>query len=339
MTDIHQLNSKEIVLPRNERLAIDFATSLVLYGEDQPAAKYMLADGKIWPTKEPPCFLVVACNLEAREYASEPFNVHNFVLMDGSESLFRACTNSCLVAKLGVSHFPVGTTLVVHDYRVLRMRFSAKHDTEVVMIINNMSWRDGPVIKDQGCLAKESLVVFLENMTRAVMRESAVVFTLPYPNALRAGINRPCTEAQVQHGDWILEPTTRCDWQGFMREKENSREKSSCCSNMSCCECCECCISYYPFRLSCCGNETFPIELLNFKDIFFNTRHHTILCTGASNWEELSNGEKQWCLRWWYAVNIYKLTTRRGGYFMLPGCMTQRIQRAFPLRSNNGSFN
>ena len=64
-----------------------------------------------------------------------------------------------------------------------------------------------------------------------------------------------------------------------------------------------------------------------------------VLNTSASKWEELRNDEKQWCLRWWYAVNIYKVTTRRGGYFMLPGCMTQRIQRAFPLRSNNGSFN
>ena len=122
-TSVHPLNSNVIALPSNQRLAIDFVTSLVLYGEVQPAAKYMLADGKVWPSKEPPCFLVVASRLEAREYASEPINVHSFVLMDGSGTLFKACTNSCLAAKLGVHHFPVGTTLVVHDYCVLRLQF------------------------------------------------------------------------------------------------------------------------------------------------------------------------------------------------------------------------
>ena len=357
----------EVVLLRNFDIAIDFVSDAVLYGEDYPSPKYVSVDGVVSPTILPARFLVISTRLETRRYFEEAAEMHSFVLMDGSDTVFKACTSSTLAATLKYHRVQPGSTLTVHDYQLIRIRCSRDEVANMVMLINKMSWQAPPNKPDKvRGVPRDSLVVFLRSLLEAVGSRGCVRFTVPYQNALRAGMNRACAAAQIPHGDWIIEPATRCDWQAFMKAKNWVQSKFCFVVKnvrkirLSFCLCVrttppagppdspgglstastvvpedsgdvyyygrDCCECVFRLGLICCVAKSFPVLKLNFEDIF--CYHATVVnCPYASRWGELTNSDKRRCLHWWYAVNICSMLSEGGA---LPCCLTQAIEDAFP---------
>lgn len=109
------------MLSHNGNAAIDFLTEAILHRDDHPLPKYTVEDGTVEATGNFPGFIVLRNRVETRNYCNDPrsaVEVHRFVLMDGSETVFKAVTNSSLAASLKDHHIHPGSTLVVYDYHL-----------------------------------------------------------------------------------------------------------------------------------------------------------------------------------------------------------------------------
>lgn len=100
-----------------------------------------------------PTFVVMSCKQKERSFKSSESLVgtcvcYDFVLMDGSKTLFAARLNSGLSKKLhGYTVYP-GASLTVEDWDIIQLR----HDEEepmlnrLVMFIKGFSWTPAPSV-------------------------------------------------------------------------------------------------------------------------------------------------------------------------------------------------
>jgi hypothetical protein len=210
----------DIILRHNGNAAVDYLTEVILHRDDHPLPKYFAEDGTVEATGESPRFVVVRSRIETRNYCNDPksaVELHRFVLMDGSETLFKAVTNSSLASELQSHHIHPGSTLIVLDYYLVKMVCSINSEARFVMLINKMSWQNPPEIK---MAIEKSLVEFKISLSKstidAVERQSIVLFTVLNSTSNVESTNKTCSFLQLQHGDWIVEPSTRCDWKSYM---------------------------------------------------------------------------------------------------------------------------
>jgi hypothetical protein len=346
------MSCNTLFLANNGNGAIDFVTDLVLHSGNHPGAKYLVC-GDVEVTGEFPCFIVVSSSKVERKYTSDAngnCTVYKFVLMDGSGSLFKAVTNSTLAGVLCNFNVEPGCSLIVYDYELVWMHGFHEYEFRFVMLVNKCTWKNSPsnsqdLGRDVKCIDTRICCSAIE----AVEMEGIAVFTLPILH--RFGVeyfNAACNMGQLEDGDWIAEPCTRYQWNAFIcplldvaasdapgiRRSDSmikdittwdmSPKKSVVVADDSKKECQ--CVS--DFGLCQCVCETFPVDELEYYDIFTSAvcRIATLRDSDIVAWESLKPTHKRWCLYWWYAVNIFGLRSAAP----LPTCIVDSVRNAFP---------
>jgi hypothetical protein len=143
--------------------------------------------------------------------------------MDGSGTLFRAATNSCLSNSLCKFCVKIGSSLIVYDYELVWMQGFHDHEFRFVMLINKCTWKNRPTdCQDLGRPVKSVHINICMFSVDKVDKESIVVFTLPindHPERYVWNhlVSKACTFGQLEDGAWIAELATQFQWGAFIR--------------------------------------------------------------------------------------------------------------------------
>jgi hypothetical protein len=173
------------------------------------------------------------------------------VLMDGSETCFKAVTNSGLAMLLHGGGLCAGCTLVIKDFTWLWFDSGRHADWKAIMLIKNMGWNYPPGfnLESQHCTpppakkakqVSELIVQDDEDATQdednpshktfrghrfcvdKVEKQGIFVFThvlIHKPERYRWNhqcVYQVCGIA-LKEGDWIHLQETRCDWMDFIK--------------------------------------------------------------------------------------------------------------------------
>jgi hypothetical protein len=324
----------------------------VIHSGNHPCPKYEINNGDIEATGDHACFVVVRSSVVERKYSEVVGNVevYKFVLMDGSGSLFKAVTNSCLARSLCKYNVKPGSSLVVYDYELIWMQGFHEHEFRFVMLINKCSWINGPIDStDLGREVKSVPITLCLIAVDIVEKESIVVFTLPiddHPERYVWGhrINKCCTLRQLADGGWIMEASTRNQWMAFISPLLTADEDAAANKDLSAiCDVaswdmepqspvvdakeCKCVLD---FGLCQCVCSTFPVDEMDVNDIYRSCASRLDALRSNTNivdWNDLSASHKRWCVYWWYAVNIFGI---RGGATPLPPCLLSAVRKMYP---------
>jgi hypothetical protein len=315
-------------------LSIDFITEVVL---DEIGgvptdgcykwAKNSVDDGECVSLGGYPCFVVLESVKERYNGSGdvrEEVDIYRFVMMDGSDTLFKAAANTCLSGELAHRPITVGAIVVVYDYQLIWMRCERPGQYRFVMLINKMSWENEPPKSMGATIGKQ-----ISNRAISwVGTHGLVTFTVPFPYPCVGGFrNNTCTLEQFGCGDWINDLVTRCNWQ--------TRFLGGCKPQLwivdlmlgggSVCQC----ISKHGFAY--CVADTVPVEKLKLEDIYFANGWRWFGRRYGSQWGDLAHSDKHRSLRLWYDVNVCQIM---GGEMSagIPGCVWKMIEQAVPDR-------
>jgi hypothetical protein len=340
--------------------AVDFVTDLVMHEGNHPRPKYEV-NGEVEATGDYACFVVVKSTMVERKYSREANTVvpvYKFVLMDGSGTLFKGVTNSCLSSNLCSFSVKDGSSLIVYDYELVWMQAYREHEFRFVMLINKCTWKNRPEdCQDLGRPVKSIHIDLCLFSVDKVDKESIVVFTMPavdHPERYVWNhlVSKSVTLGQMETGDWIKEPDTRIEWATFIHPllacercvddddgtpmadeiwqsesfiagiKPWNMNGKTFLTTKDCN-----CVSEFGFCQCVC--ETFPVDEMNVDDIFTSCvcRLDALRDSNVINWEGLSASHKRWCIYWWYAVNIYGI---RSCARPLPICLVHSVRVKYP---------
>ena len=162
--------------------------------------------------------------------------------MDGSETVFKAVTNSGLATLIEDTPICGGCTLVVKDYTWIWMSSPNSVEWHAIMLIKNMGWNYPPHFNEESfppvmltpprptkkVKNDEQMSIPTNNVKPRELRmywdvldhcDSSAMFTFTYVlthNPARYKWDQPTSyRAPMEHfvaGDWIQSPETRCDW-------------------------------------------------------------------------------------------------------------------------------
>ena len=104
------------------------------------------------------------------------------------------------------------------------MMCSVNNEARLVMLINKMTWQNPPgTCRTPGQKQPEVIISLPKTLVDAVERQGIVEFTVPCPSDVSPYVNKSCNISQLQHGDWIVDPATRCDWKAFMLPRKEGK--------------------------------------------------------------------------------------------------------------------
>lgn len=254
----------DLVVDHHNDGSVDYITEQVMHLKDKeddnnavsPSLK-VWQDGKVVlvdDKKASPKFIVVELKKEAVSWgkAGTPCCIYKMVLMDGSETCFKAVTNSSLAMLLHGENLCAGCTVVVKDFSWLWFQTERRVEWQGTMFIKNMGWNyppgfamaakyfTPPAKKVKRAPVIEYLMQASDDGTAAEVEPSHKVFRahrFAIDKVIKRGVflfttvwidkperyiwNHQCSyEASQEHfenGDWIHSDHTRGDWIHFMK--------------------------------------------------------------------------------------------------------------------------
>jgi len=362
----------DIVIDHHGDGSPDFITDLILYDRERDI-KYW--EGGLIRQELPnlcPRVVVIKAEKELRNFGKEPnlYSVFKFHVMDGSETLIRAVTDTGLskvVAQHSQSLLP-GATLLLKDYQVLSMQ-SAGPTWRKILVIKDMSWRVPPgynlapvrsgltpspqaippAKKKQKFDADADNVKTFRLSWRAlhkVEREALVVFTVPLLDQPDIYIwnkmmNAEAKDSAFNNGDWIQDPISRRDWmeefdpKKFVVNQEVNSDEEEAAEIHALGQTenepdCEC-VKIHDFEA--CVLRTFPVLLLNQDDLFSVGQDR---CT-RDEYSDVFNEANGWNnlpnnSKRWCCYFWYSTNAFhvRGKCSKLPKCVTNAIRFQYP---------
>lgn len=363
----------DIEIDHNGDASPDFITDVVLYGAVKNV-KYWKG-GQLMNDRSILCphVVVVKNQVEMRTYGREPnlYAVAQLVVMDGSNTIIRAVTDTCLskfVSGDSARTLVPGSTLILKDFQVLSMN-SAGATFSKIIVINDMSWRvppkynlapvrsgltpsppSSPRPSSKKARADECMQVKTFRLAgralQKVEREMLVVFTNPALD--QPGIhtwnqttNAEATETDFLNGNWVQDPVSRHDWMKELNPKKfkptNSwdSDEEYFDGNFPCtCQCAK------TFGFTDCVLEAFPVFHLDFEYLLHVGKRrcmsdgHSRSFLEATSWDDLPSISKHWCCYFWYTTNIFHLCGQSTESTELPDCIVGEIRRWFPSEAS-----
>ncbi|CAB9512305.1 hypothetical protein SEMRO_528_G160900.1 [Seminavis robusta] len=146
------------ILKHHNDASPDWVTDMILRKEDDPPVKKYEEDGfmSISPDREPRLIVMGSWKIE-RSYGRSSNTlstaVFEMVLMDGSETLIKAVTNSGLSFLLKNTGVMNGSTVILKDYVVLHHSTGNDCTFKKCLLLKNFSWKlppDRPIIEPVG---------------------------------------------------------------------------------------------------------------------------------------------------------------------------------------------
>jgi len=96
-----------------------------------------------------PTFIAVRARVDKRKYGASSVGVYRLVLMDGSNCLIKAATDSNLSGQLKNVEIAVGSSIIVLDHLMLWVKCDTPLHWRSVMVIKKMNWRPPPDMKEE----------------------------------------------------------------------------------------------------------------------------------------------------------------------------------------------
>jgi len=360
----------DLVMDHNNDASPDFVTDVVLYGNDHPVAK-IWENGALVETKYPeaPCFIVLRWKKESRCYGKtkNPVVIYSMVLMDGSETVFKAVTNSGLSVLMEKHDLCVGCTVVVREYEWIWMSSPSAVEFHGVMFIKNMGWNYPPefslesfppvmlsparprkkvkpdpkdTIVRNSCYPRN--IRMYQEVLNVCEKSAQLQFTYVMPHCPpKYRYDLPTSyPAPYQHyvsGDWIQCQPTQCDWVEWMTKlmpKDKVTDHWRLPTIGPADDSSEeeddvrCdCVFKFEWKLRDCIVETMPPEKIDSVELFWTVKNRYTHIEMADNFADLEPKHKRWCFYWYYAVNIFQV---KSDAVPLPSCLIQAIRKLFP---------
>lgn len=254
---IQSLRAGEVSAMHNDDGSVDYITETVLDLDSKPVPN-VVVDGEVVKAggRTPPQFVVMKVERKAVGWGNQkkPINVYHFVLMDGSNSLFKAVTNTGLSMMLQDDFPCVGSTVVVKNFAWIWKTSADKTLFFGIMLIKSLGWNPPPVVKaeasfeslhDSPPAKKPKIVVPVyfpvspgpdpipESSTTRVLAKTVLdVFTdgrirftkTMVDNKDECRYNRAtqytASRSDIQKGEWIKRRLTRTHWVDFIENIE-----------------------------------------------------------------------------------------------------------------------
>ncbi|CAB9526467.1 hypothetical protein SEMRO_1834_G300500.1 [Seminavis robusta] len=239
------------ILKHHNDASPDWVTDMILRKEDDPPIKKFEEDGymSIHADREPRLIVMDSWKIErsyGRSSNTLKTTVYEMVLMDGSETLIKAVTNSGLSLLLKNTGVITGSTLIIKDFVVLHHSTGNDCTFKKCLLLKNFSWKlppDLPIKEPVGAgiqpiarrltYARQTNVVDTEEKTPHSIcydltaisncrRSGEIVFTQP---VFLDESNVPSQDKLVNvghgyqefaSGEWILHMPTRGEWIDFV---------------------------------------------------------------------------------------------------------------------------
>ena len=250
---LQSLSAGEVSAMHNDDGSVDYITETVLDVDSKPNPNVMV-DGEVVKTggRTPPQFVVMKVERKSVGWGNQkkPINVYQFVLMDGSNTLFKAVTNAGLSMMLQDDHPCVGSTVVVKNFAWIWKSSEDKTLFFGIMLIKGLGWNPPPVVKCEAkCespvnkkpkivapvyfpvspgpdpIPESSTTRILAKTVHDVFKDGRIRFTKTMSdNKEEWRYNRvtqyPTSKRDLQKGEWIKRPLTRRHWVDFIENIE-----------------------------------------------------------------------------------------------------------------------
>ncbi len=294
--------------------------------------------------KDHPTFTMISARTETRKYGGSEVVIIKYVLMDGSETLVKAATDSCLAKYMLSVDIEVGSTIVVLDYYMVWMEGSHPLEWRSIMVLKKMTWRPPPMVlevQDKTQYPKYNSCV-CKSVVEAVEKECRIVFTRRDFNV--DGITSRnkyvivrCPDEELKNGDWIRDFDTKLDWHYFCNIRKDNEDsisvaEDSAVENSSETEPCGCVSDY---GLMKCIVQEYPVTKLDKDELFISACGRLNGEVDGINWRALEPNHKRWCLYWYYAVNVFQI---RSSARPLPACLLDHVRNKYPNRDGSKVF-
>ncbi|CAB9507543.1 hypothetical protein SEMRO_310_G114140.1 [Seminavis robusta] len=233
----------------------DFLTDLVLHGEEKVQTKYVHKNGSIRILEggdNRPRFTVLTFERETRSYPNTGihFTVWVMQLLDGSYSIIKAVTDTSLAKWLEGKEMMSGCTLIVPDFRIVRLQTGDEMSTKMIMLIKDCGWVyppdvDLPYVGPQekarpwGQIFDEEenfrapsrrITHFYHGTIEKNMKYGHLIFTEERRESRQAHrwnsyVRSDVLRSEYSEGHWIMSGDTRKCWDQRMNDKKAATAK------------------------------------------------------------------------------------------------------------------
>lgn len=262
-------------------------------------------------------------------------NVYDMVLMDGARVAFFARVNSGLSHLLDdLTTLQPGALITVHDHTFIRLWCEKLLEWRVVMLIKDFEFRPAPLVDSVLCPeasaassfadAKWQKSVYDFNVVDKVEKDKTIeIFN--YAQTSEGWIWTFMSQEGICQGFWIMHEETRRLWKGVISRKKRRAAQIDAESKLE--ETCNCQDKY---DLHECVLQAFPLSRCCRKDVYEQVYDWLGGNVDGSCFDELSPNHKRWALYWYYSVNVFGTTGKKGCRKKLPDCFVSYVRSYYP---------
>ena len=288
---------------------------------------------------------------------SRPAVVCDLQLMDGSECVGRAFTNTCLSRRFMQYDLQRGSTLLITDFSVLSFGPSGRF--EKCMIINDCGWKypprwDEPDVRPlfdffvnedvtASINAKQETLStrFFYKAINKNRRDFGILFTKKVthqPEEYRWDTHAQveCKGVDFYRGDWIQDHLTCEKWRTTIRRLANEPPRQGCSSFVE---------NRPPFGCPCVHEYSFHKCIVKMHNLLHVNKIDHLTCLHdhlplehpiqkCTVFDDLTNLQKRYFFCSYYATNVFQIL--KEDTFELPWCLQHHIEILFPLEQDDG---
>jgi hypothetical protein len=254
-----------------KNISPDFITDYLVQGGDNPKPTVRNDRLRLVPRLHP-TFVVMSCQVKERCFkSSEASNgtcvCYDFVLMDGSKTLFSARLNSGLSKQLHRYNVFPGASMTITDYDIIPLCHEEDEPivNRMVMFIKGFSWTTAPAVNTFAFPGVAEADDWTTDTFQKAIFDFYVVRSVETIRMFNYGMDKRTGrwhysllhETGVRHGYWIRHEETKRVWQNQL---EDQKRKANTISNHipdSTCTCkehydlCRCILASYPISKVC----------------------------------------------------------------------------------------
>lgn len=277
------------------------------------------------------------------KYKQTAQSVFYAVLADGGCGLMKAVFNSSLSSKVREAQLHPGCTLEVKDYAIIWHQLTEDKLKRAVMFIKDFDYKSGPkpLEGDEDCSSvtpEHAKSVWHSPTLDDVMSLGVILFCdTPFSQdenhfffekmpvwKIRSGLFYPFKD---QREEFLNKDPTAL----IHPSDEDTSDEEACVGIVGSpvakkaklpCNC-----TQKPYRLKYCVLRLYPLDSTDEDQLFEMASDRLGGATSADDWNGLFNNHKRWCYYWFYAVNIFHVTT---GTEQLPNCLVDAVRELYP---------
>lgn len=260
------------------------------------------------------------------EYESVQFDVCQLQLIDGSNTIIKAVTDTSLSDNPSLKNLVRGATISITDFSVIWLNSDDKLEWRAMILIRDFTV-DAPGIHDEQMIVSHASI-----NTNNV--ESRIVFGCRFENIVEYDPDRKeklvddCSIFAFDNGAWIAGNAIGKKWMEMVAKTQELIKNQGTMNGIGACDC------QTRFGLDHCVLIQLPIEEIDEDALFTCCEKRSKMYSnddydelGYEEWSDLPPQSRRWGYNWWYATNVFHTNKKR---IELPDCLTSKLQSSFP---------